>query len=33
VAEMIAVRRDPGSDWRMLSKSLFAHETLRALLK
>ena len=33
VAEMIAVRRDPGSDWRALSKSLFAHETLRALLK
>ncbi len=33
VAEMIAVRREPGSDWRALSKSLFAHESLRALLK
>jgi xanthine dehydrogenase accessory factor len=33
VAEMIAVRRDPASDWRALSKSLFAHESLRALLK
>jgi xanthine dehydrogenase accessory factor len=33
VAEMIAVRRDSASDWRALSKSLFAHESLRALLK
>ena len=33
VAEMIAVRREPGSDWRALSKSLFARESLRALLK
>lgn len=33
VAEMIAVRREPGSDWRALSKSLFAQESLRALLK
>lgn len=33
VAEMIAMRRDPRSEWRALSKSLFAHESLRALLK
>lgn len=33
VAEMIAVRRDPETDWRALSKSIFAHDTLRALLK
>jgi xanthine dehydrogenase accessory factor len=33
VAEMIAVRRAPDSDWRQLSKSIFAHENLRALLK
>ncbi len=33
VAEMIAVRRAPGADWRSLSKSIFAHENLRALLK
>jgi xanthine dehydrogenase accessory factor len=33
VAEMIAVRRDPGTDWRSLSKSIFAHDSLRALLK
>ena len=33
VAEMIAVRRSPESDWRSLSKSIFAHEKLRALLK
>ena len=33
VAEMIAVRREPASDWRALSKSLFARESLRALLK
>ncbi len=33
VAEMIAVRRSPEADWRSLSKSIFAHEELRALLK
>jgi xanthine dehydrogenase accessory factor len=33
VAEMIAVRRAPQADWRALSKSIFAHENLRALLK
>jgi xanthine dehydrogenase accessory factor len=33
VAEMIAVRRSPESDWRGLSKSIFAHERLKALLK
>jgi xanthine dehydrogenase accessory factor len=33
VAEMIAVRRAPDSEWRQLSKSIFAHENLRALLK
>jgi xanthine dehydrogenase accessory factor len=33
VAEMIAVRRAPDTDWRRLSKSIFAHENLRALLK
>jgi xanthine dehydrogenase accessory factor len=33
VAEMIAVRRSPDADWRSLSKSVFAHENLRALLK
>ncbi len=33
VAEMIAVRRTPESDWRALSKSVFASESLRALLK
>ncbi|HLK17526.1 MAG TPA: XdhC/CoxI family protein [Bryobacteraceae bacterium] len=33
VAEMIAVRRAPDSDWRALSKSVFASESLRALLK
>ena len=33
VAEMIAVRRAPDADWRSLSKSIFAHEKLRALLK
>ena len=32
VAEMIAARRDPKSDWRKLSKSVFASEALRALL-
>jgi xanthine dehydrogenase accessory factor len=33
VAEMIAVRRNPSSAWRSLSKSIFADETSRALLK
>src|ERR1700676_3310029 len=33
VAEMIAVRRDPGSEWRANSKSIFANESLKALLK
>jgi xanthine dehydrogenase accessory factor len=33
VAEMIAMRRSPNVDWRSLSKSVFAHENLRALLK
>jgi xanthine dehydrogenase accessory factor len=33
VAEMIAVRRAPDTDWRQLSKSIFAHDRLRALLK
>jgi xanthine dehydrogenase accessory factor len=33
VAEMIAVRRAPDTDWRQLSKSIFAHERLKALLK
>jgi len=33
VAEMIAMRRSPAADWRALSKSIFAHESLRALLK
>src|SRR6202789_1607914 len=33
VAEMIAVRRAPDADWRQLSKSIFAHERLKALLK
>lgn len=33
VAEMIAVRRNAESDWRELSKSIFAHERLKALLK
>jgi xanthine dehydrogenase accessory factor len=31
VAEMIAVRRAPESNWRVLSKSIFAGERLRAL--
>ena len=30
VAEMIAVRRAPDADWRSLSKSIFAHENLKA---
>ena len=33
VAEMIAARRMPESDWRALSKSIFASERLKALLK
>jgi xanthine dehydrogenase accessory factor len=33
VAEMIAVRRNADSQWRNLSKSIYAHEFLRALLK
>jgi xanthine dehydrogenase accessory factor len=33
VAEMIAIRRAPDSDWRALSKSVFTSESLRALLK
>lgn len=32
-AEMIAVRRNPESDWRRLSLSVFAHDELKALLK
>jgi xanthine dehydrogenase accessory factor len=32
VAEMIAVRRNPESRWRELSKSVFADESLRTLL-
>ena len=33
VAEMIAVRRSPASEWRSLAKSMFAHPEQRALLK
>jgi len=33
VAEMIAVRRSPNADFRQLSKSVFAHDRLKALLK
>ncbi len=33
VAEMIAIRRAPDADWRQLSKSIFAHDRLKALLK
>jgi xanthine dehydrogenase accessory factor len=33
VAEMIAMRRAPESNWRALSKSVFTSESLRALLK
>jgi xanthine dehydrogenase accessory factor len=33
VSEMIAVRRAPKSDWRQLSKSIFAHHEMKALLK
>jgi len=32
-AEMIAVRRNPKSNWRSLSMSVFAGESARALLK
>jgi xanthine dehydrogenase accessory factor len=32
-AEMIAMRRDPEGNWRSLSKSIFACDRLRALLK
>ncbi len=33
VAEMIAVRRNPDSSWRELSKSIFASERFKSLLK
>ena len=33
VAEMIAMRRAPESDWRALSKSIFTSDSLRTLLK
>ncbi len=33
VAEMVAVRRAPGGSWRDVSKSVFAHDSTRALLK
>jgi xanthine dehydrogenase accessory factor len=33
VAEMIAMRRAPAADWRSASKSIFAHDRLKALLK
>ena len=33
VAEMIAIRRAPQTDWRQVSKSIFAHDRLKALLK
>ncbi|MDX1984411.1 MAG: XdhC/CoxI family protein [Bryobacteraceae bacterium] len=33
VAEMIAVRRNPDSQWRAASKSIFVNESLRTLLK
>lgn len=33
VAEMIAVRRKPDSEWRRLALSIFAHDELKALLK
>ena len=33
VAEMIAIRRAPDTNWRQASKSIFAHENLRTLLK
>ena len=31
-AEMIAVRRNPGSNWRTFSMSIFADESLRSVL-
>jgi len=33
VAEMIAVRRNPDSQWRSITKSVYANEALRAHLK
>jgi xanthine dehydrogenase accessory factor len=33
VAEMIAVRRNPDSDWRKVTKSIFVNEAYRTLLK
>jgi len=33
VAEMIAMRRAPSTNWRLSSKSIFAHDRLKALLK
>jgi xanthine dehydrogenase accessory factor len=33
VAEMIALRRNPESQWRSLSKTVYANEALRAHLK
>jgi xanthine dehydrogenase accessory factor len=33
VGEMIAMRRGAKSDWRQLSKSIFTHDELKALLK
>lgn len=33
VAEMVAARRMPDGEWRRLSKSIFAHDELKALLK
>lgn len=33
VAEMISIRRDPRSDWRTLSKSIFASEFAQAVFK
>jgi xanthine dehydrogenase accessory factor len=32
-AEMVAMRRNASSEWRDLSKSIFVHDELRALLK
>ena len=33
VAEMVAVRRAPAGEWKNVAKSIFAHESLRSLLK
>ena len=33
VAEMIAVRRNPDSEWRSISKTIYANDRLRALLQ